>query len=109
MGRQKNSIRKEISKMKIFQAFLCALATANPTQVYEVVSEEEALIRNARQYPQDLGQLPANQHQVYEPVSNEEALIRNRRQYGGRSPCETRCYWSHFEKRQICDWWCPRN
>ena len=85
------------------------MATANPTQVYELVSEEEALIRNARQYNQPLGQLPAKQNQVYEPVSDDKALIRNRRQYGGRSACETRCYWSHFEHRQICDWWCPRN
>jgi len=75
------------------------LATAIPTQLYEKVSEVEALSRN--------DQLDG---QIFYQVSQEEALSRNARQYGGYRPprCEQRCQWSYFEKRTICDWHCPR-
>ena len=85
------------------------MATANPTQLYEKVSEEEALSRN----DQLDGQM------IYH-VSQEEALSRNARQYGyARYPqvayptmprigCELKCQWSYFAQRNICDWWCPR-
>ena len=69
------------------------MATAIPTQLYEQVSEVEALSRN--------DQLDG---QMFYQVSQEEALSRNARQYG----CEKRCFYSYFEKRTVCDWWCPR-
>jgi len=72
------------------------LATASPTQLYERVSEVEALSRN--------DQLDG---QMFYQAPQEEALSRNARQY--RSNCEKRCFYSYFEKRTVCDWWCPRN
>ena len=71
------------------------MATAGPTQLYEKISEVEALSRYDPFNGQNLYQVP------------QEALSRNARQYGQR--CEKRCQWSYFEKRTICDWWCPRN
>ena len=75
------------------------MATAIPTQLYEKVSEVEALSRN--------DQLDG---QMFYQFSQEEALSRNARQYGGygQRRCEQRCQWSYFEKRTICDWHCPR-
>ena len=74
------------------------MATAIPTQLYEKVSEVEALSRN--------DQLDG---QIFYQVSQEEALSRNARQYGGYGQrCEKICQWSYFEKRTICDWHCPR-
>ena len=77
------------------------MATANPVQLYERVSEEEALSRNARQYPY--------YPQPYPPMApgypQVPALVRA----SGPGPgCEQKCQWSFFEKRTICDWWCPR-
>merc|ERR1711990_958975 len=92
--------------MKIIAALLGALATATPTQLYERVSEVEALSRN--------DQLDG---QMFYQVSQEEALSRNARQYGrggygrggsGSGGCEKRYFYSYFEKRTVCDWHCPR-
>ena len=73
------------------------MATAIPTQLYEKVSEVEALSRN----DQLDGQM------IYH-VSQEEALSRNARQYGGyggyRPPqCEWRCKYSYYAGRNICE------
>ena len=87
------------------------MATANPTQLYEKVSEEEALSRN----DQLDGQM------IYQ-VSQEEALSRSARYayYGKgqltgpgqvqqqRRRCEKYCWWSAIQKRYICEYWCPR-
>ena len=70
------------------------MATANPTQLYEKVSEEEALSRNARQYGYDAYGY-ARYPQVAYPTMP-------------RVGCELKCQWSYFQQRQICDWWCPR-
>ena len=72
------------------------MATASPTQLYEKVSEVEALSR----YDHLNGQ-------IFDQVSQEEALSRNARQYG--SNCEKRCFYSYFRDRTVCDWYCPRN
>ena len=75
------------------------MATAIPTQLYEKVSEEEALSRN--------DQLDG---QMFYQVSQEEALSRNARQYrgwGGDPPqCEKQCRYSIVVGRTICDWYC---
>ena len=80
------------------------MATAYPTQLYEIVSEEEALTRNARQYPQP----------VYIP---QQPVIMPAPVMPGNPPimapavgqrCEQKCQWSYFQQRQICDWICPR-
>ena len=68
------------------------MATANPTQFYEKVSEVEALSRYDHLNGQNLYEVP------------QEALNRNARQYR----CEQRCQWSTYQQRNICDWWCPR-
>ena len=85
------------------------MATASPTQLYERVSEVEALSR----YDQLDGQM-------FYQAPQEEALSRNARQYGyARYPqvayptmpqvgCELKCHWSYFAKQNICDWYCPR-
>ena len=76
------------------------MATAIPTQLYEKVSEVEALSRN--------DQLDGR---MFYQVPQEEALIRNPRQYGYDQPrpCEKRCTYSYYLRRNICDWYCPRN
>jgi len=74
------------------------LATANPTQLYEKVSVEEALSRNARQYPG----YPPQQYQGYPAVPYPGVAV------GPQPGCEQKCHWSYFQQRQICDWWCPR-
>ena len=84
------------------------MVTATPFQIYEQVSEEEALSRNARQYPVAYPQpvvipqqpviMPA---QVYNPGP---PII----QPAPGQKCEQKCTWSYFQQRQICDWWCPR-
>ena len=84
------------------------MATAYPTQFYEIVSEEEALSRNARQYPVAVPQ------PVYIP---QQPVIMPAPVMPGNPPimapavgqrCEQRCQWSYFQQRQICDWHCPR-
>ena len=77
------------------------MATANPTQFYEKVSEVEALSRYDHFNGQNLYQVP------------QEALSRNARKYertrrDRRQQCEERCFYSYFEKRTVCDYWCPR-
>ena len=76
------------------------MATAIPTQLYEKVSEVEALSRN--------DQLDA---QMFYQVPQEEALSRNSRQYGYDRPreCEKRCTFSYYLRRTVCDYYCPRN
>ena len=88
------------------------MATAYPTQLYEIVSEEEALSRNARQYPR---QYPRqNPQPVYFP---QQPVIMPAPVMPGNPPimapapgqrCEQKCQWSYFQQRQICDWHCPR-
>ena len=84
------------------------MATAYPTQFYKIVSEEEALSRNARQYPVAVPQ------PVYIP---QQPVIMPAPVMPGNPPimapavgqrCEQRCQWSYFQQRQICDWHCPR-
>ena len=84
------------------------MASAYPTQFYEIVSEEEALSRNARQYPVAVPQ------PVYIP---QQPVIMPAPVMPGNPPimapavgqrCEQRCQWSYFQQRQICDWHCPR-
>ena len=77
------------------------MATANPTQLYEKVSEIEVPEIEVPRYDHLNGQM-------FYQDSQEEALSRNARQYGRPQQCEQRCQWSHFERRTICDWWCPR-
>ena len=77
------------------------MATAIPTQLYEKVSEVEALSRN--------DQLDA---QMFYQAPQEEALSRNARQYGygydRPRECEKRCTFSYYLRRTVCDWHCPR-
>ena len=89
--------------MTYLLALFCALATANPTQVYELVSEEEALVRNARQYPYypaprqpviDLNPYPQPQPPIVMP--------------GPGIKCEQKCVWSYIQQAQTCEWYCPR-
>merc|ERR1712137_256095 len=96
-------------KMKIINALLCALATANPVQLYERVSEGEALSRNARHYPyyseysdySDYSDYYSDYPQGYPPmVLAPMAPVP-------RAGCEQRCQGSVFAG-QVCDWWCPR-
>ena len=76
------------------------MATANPTQLYENVSEEEALSRNARQYPG----YPAV---PYPPVPYP-GLPMVPQPPIPRAGCEQKCHYSYFNGRNICDWYCPR-
>ena len=84
---------------------LGALATANPTQLYEKVSEEETLSRNARQYP---GYPPQQVQQVPYPAFPYPGVAMGPQPPIPRAGCEQKCHWSYFNQRQICDWWCPR-
>ena len=72
------------------------MATANPTHFYEKVLEEEALSRNARQYP------------GYPPQPGYPVVPYPGVAVGPQPGCEQKCHWSYFQQRQICDWWCPR-
>ena len=83
------------------------MATASPTQLYEKVSEVEALSRN--------DQLDA---QMFYQNLQEETLSRSARQQGCKGgpcgpqiqqPCEKYCWWSTFNRKYVCEWHCPRN
>ena len=67
------------------------MATASPTQLYERVSEVEALSRNDH----------LNGEVLYQ-VSQEEALSRKTR--GER--CERQCWYSPSAGREICESYC---
>ena len=85
------------------------MATANPALVYEKVSEEEALSRNARQYPVMVPQpvmIPQQPVIVPAPVPYNPGPPIMAPAAGQK--CEQKCQWSYFQQRQICDWWCPR-
>ena len=87
------------------------MATAIPTQLYEKVSEVEALSRN----DQLDGQM------IYQNLQ-EETLSRSARQggckggcgggYGGyvqqQQPCKKYCWWSAINKRTVCEYLCNR-
>ena len=79
------------------------MATAIPTQLYEKVSEVEALIRNDNL-----------NGQIFYEAPQEEALSRNPRS----RECENRCTYREYcvetlvgvcWHRKVCDWYCPRN
>ena len=79
------------------------MATAIPTQLYEKVSEVEALSRN--------DQLDGR---MFYQVPQEEALSRNPRS----RECEKRCRYIEYCVKtfvgvcghsKVCDWYCPRN
>ena len=88
------------------------MATAYPTQLNEIVSEEEALSRNARQYPRQYppqytgwGGVPQ------QPVIMPAPVMPGNPPIMAPAPgqrCEQKCQWSYFQQRQICDWHCPR-
>ena len=67
------------------------MATASPTQLYERVSEVEALSRNDH----------LNGEVLYQ-VSQEEALSRKTR----GEHCERQCWYSHFAARDVCETFC---
>ena len=67
------------------------MATASPTQLYERVSEVEALSRNDH----------LNGEVLYQ-VSQEEALSRKTR----GEHCERQCWYSHFAERTVCETFC---
>ena len=67
------------------------MATAIPTQLYEKVSEVEALSRN--------DQLDG---EILYQVSQEEALRRKARS----ELCEKQCWYSHFAGRTVCEMFC---
>ena len=69
------------------------MATAIPTQLYEKVSEVEALSR----YDQLDGEI------LYQ-VSQEEALRRKARSH--RERCEKQCWYSHLAERTVCETFC---
>ena len=82
------------------------MATANPTQLYEKVSEEEALSRNARQYP---GYPPQPGYPgVPYPVVPYPRVPMGPQPPIPRAGCEQKCHYSYFNGRNICDWYCPR-
>ena len=84
------------------------MVTATPFQIYEQVSEEEALSRNARQYAvayQRPVMIPQQPVIMPAPVYNPGPPII---QAAPGQKCEQKCQWSYFQQRQICDWWCPR-
>ena len=67
------------------------MATASPTQLYERVSEVEALSRNDH----------LNGEVLYQ-VSQEEALSRKTR----GEHCERQCWYSPFAERTVCETFC---
>ena len=67
------------------------MATASPIQLYEKVSEAEALSRNDHLNGQLIYQVP-----------QEEALRRKARYEN----CEKRCYYSYYAERTICQTIC---
>ena len=76
-----------------------------PTQ-FEKVTKEEALKRNARQYPIRGPYGPQPQPVIIPaPVAQPNPPIMAPA-YGQK--CEQKCQYSYFTGRQICDWWCPR-
>ena len=81
------------------------MATAFPAQLYEIVSEEEALSRNARQYPQPYVQ-PYPQPGYVQPGYPQPGYVQPVVPVTGR--CEVRCQWSYFQGREICDRHCTR-
>ena len=83
------------------------MATAFPAQLYEMVSEEEALSRNARQYPQPYVQpYPQPGYSGGYPVGYGQPVVQPVVPVTGR--CEVRCQWSYFQGREICDRHCTR-
>ena len=79
------------------------MATATPVQLYDKVSEEQALSRNARQYPGRPYIPNPYVPDMVNPYGNTMILG------AGPGPgCEQKCQWSYFQQRQICDWWCAR-
>jgi len=67
------------------------LATASPIQLYEKVSEAEALSRNDH----------LNGQMIYQ-VPQEEALSRKARYHR----CEQQCFYSVLHGRTVCDTFC---
>jgi len=103
--------------MKIFQALLCALATANPTQLYrkslqksryEKVSEEEIMIRNARDWGQWTGWGGWEEWGAWEGGTRTRNRNRYRDRQPDRQPCEKRCNFDSDDLSVRCEWWCPR-
>ena len=86
------------------------MATANPTQLYEKVSEEEALSRNARQYPgyptQQIQAQPG--YPMGPPMGYPMGYPMGPQPPIPRAGCEQKCHYSYFNGRNICDWYCPR-
>ena len=98
-------------------ALLCALATAKPTQVYEFVSEEEALLeersnfRNARQYKRQYQRQYPYFPAPHQPVINLNPYPQAQPPMvmpGPGQKCEQKCVWSYIQQAQICEWYCPR-
>ena len=77
------------------------MATAFPTQLYEIVSEEEALSRNAR----------CHSWQIAEREYYERLQEQNRQRWGLQSlpspgqKCEHKCKWT-FNYNQVCGFEC---
>ena len=76
------------------------MATAYPTQLYEIVSEEEALSRNARQYPR-FG-LTGWGGGPQQPVIMPAPVMP------GNPPIMAPAPGQQCEQKCRCDWHCPR-